>query len=170
MSFISPERPHRVLPAWIPSIFLKIHTCDSINTSWKTRIRSWLKIENFNLQHFSATPTNTSGTFGHHPLHFPGGSDSGSICPQGRRPRFYPWIRKTPWRREWLHTLVFLPGEFHGQRSLVGCSPRGHKESDRIEGVGTHTHTDSFIFIPWCLKQARTISLLISFHEEKQSQ
>ena len=35
-----------------------------------------------------------------------------------------------PWRREWLPTLVFMPGEFHGQRSLVGYSPWGHKESD----------------------------------------
>ena len=33
------------------------------------------------------------------------------------------WVRKIPWRREWLPTPVFLPGEFHGQRSLVGYSP-----------------------------------------------
>ena len=33
---------------------------------------------------------------------------------------FDPWVRKIPWRREWLPILVFLPGEFHGQRSLVG--------------------------------------------------
>ena len=32
-------------------------------------------------------------------------------------------VRKIPWRREWLPTLVFLPGAFHGQRSLVGYSP-----------------------------------------------
>ena len=31
-----------------------------------------------------------------------------------------PWVGKTPWRREWQPTLVFLPGEFHGQWSLVG--------------------------------------------------
>ena len=31
------------------------------------------------------------------------------------------------WRREWQPTPVFLPGEFHGQRSLVVYSPRGHK-------------------------------------------
>ena len=31
----------------------------------------------------------------------------------------------SPWRREWQPTLVFLPGEFHGQRSLVGYSPWG---------------------------------------------
>ena len=38
-----------------------------------------------------------------------------------------------PWRREWLSTPVFLPGEFHGRRSLVGCSPWGCKESDTTE-------------------------------------
>ena len=51
-----------------------------------------------------------------------------------RRPRFDPWVGKIPWRKEWLPTLVFLAGEFHGQRShLVGYSPLGHKESDMTE-------------------------------------
>ena len=36
--------------------------------------------------------------------------------------RVDPWVRKIPWKREWLPTPVFLPGEFHGQRSLVGYS------------------------------------------------
>ena len=40
---------------------------------------------------------------------------------------------KTAWRREWLPTPVLLPGEIHGQRSLVGYSPWGFKESDRTE-------------------------------------
>ena len=47
-----------------------------------------------------------------------------------RRLSFDSWVRKIPWRREWQPTLVFLPGEFHGQRSLAGYSPWGHKESD----------------------------------------
>ena len=34
------------------------------------------------------------------------------------------------WRRKWQPTPVFLPGEFHGQRILVECSPWGRKESD----------------------------------------
>ena len=46
---------------------------------------------------------------------------------------FDPWVGKTPWRREWLPTPVFLPGEFHGQRSLGGYSPRSRKESDTTE-------------------------------------
>ena len=37
------------------------------------------------------------------------------------------------WRRKWLPTLVFLPGESHGQRSLAGYSPWGHRESDMTE-------------------------------------
>ena len=37
------------------------------------------------------------------------------------------------WRRKWQATPVFLPGESHGRRSLVGCSPRGPKESDMPE-------------------------------------
>ena len=52
-------------------------------------------------------------------LGFPGSSD-GRVCLQCRRPRFDPWVGKIPWRREWQPTLVFLPGEFHGQRSLAG--------------------------------------------------
>ena len=62
------------------------------------------------------------------------------ICLQWRRPGFDPWIRKIPRRREWLPTPVFLTGISHGQRSLVGYSPWGRKESDTTEQL-THTHT-----------------------------
>ena len=57
-----------------------------------------------------------------------------------KRQKFHPWVRKIHWRREWLPTPVFLPGESHGQRSLVGYSPRGHKDSDTTERL-TLTHT-----------------------------
>ena len=49
--------------------------------------------------------------------------DSGLLPGSGRFPR----------RRKWLPTLVFLPGESHGQRSLAGYSPWGYKESDKTE-------------------------------------
>ena len=45
-----------------------------------------------------------------------------------RRCRFDPWVGKTPWRRKWQPTPAFLPGESHGQRSLVGDCPRDCKE------------------------------------------
>ena len=47
-------------------------------------------------------------------------SSSGSLvktCPQCRRHRFNPWVRKIPWRRKWQPTAGFLPGKFHGHRS-----------------------------------------------------
>ena len=49
-----------------------------------------------------------------------------SIC-QCRRRGFDPWVGKIPWRKKYLPTPVFLPGQFHGQRSLEGYSPWGHK-------------------------------------------
>ena len=59
---------------------------------------------------------------------------------QCRRSGFHdPWVWKIPWSREWQHTQVFLPGKFHGQRSLVGYSPWGRKESDMTERL-THTY------------------------------
>ena len=47
------------------------------------------------------------------------------ISLQCRRPVFDPWVGKIPWGREWLPIPVFLPGGFHGQRSLAVYSPRG---------------------------------------------
>ena len=44
-----------------------------------------------------------------------------------------PWVWKSPWRKKWQLTPVFLPGKSHGQRSLVGYSPWGHKDSDMTE-------------------------------------
>ena len=41
--------------------------------------------------------------------------------------------QKFPWRRKWQPTQVFLPGKPHGQRSPVGYSPWGRKESDTTE-------------------------------------
>ena len=38
-------------------------------------------------------------------------------------------VGKIPWRRKWHPTQVFLPGKSHGQRSLVGYSPKGHKRA-----------------------------------------
>ena len=48
-------------------------------------------------------------------------------------PAFDPWVGKIPWRREWLPSPIFLPGEFHGQRNLVGYSPWGRTESHTPE-------------------------------------
>ena len=54
-----------------------------------------------------------------------------------RRSKFDPWVGKISWRRAWQPTPVFLPGESHGQRSLVGYSPWGGKELDMAERLST---------------------------------
>ena len=54
---------------------------------------------------------------------------------ENKRHEFDPWVGKIPWRRTWQSTLVFLPGESHGQRSLAGYSLWGGKESDTTEAI-----------------------------------
>ena len=49
------------------------------------------------------------------------GKESSWQCRRCKRPRFDPWVGKIPWSRKLKHTPIFLPGNFHGQRSLVGC-------------------------------------------------
>ena len=88
------------------------------------------------------------------------------ICLQCRRPRFDRWIGKIPWRREWQPTPLFLPGELHGQESLVSYSPWGHKESDMTEQLTLPTNVPAFrhgIFkmvtkAKWCHKSGILIS------------
>ena len=60
---------------------------------------------------------------------FPDGSNGKESACKYRRPGCDPWVRKIPWRREWLPTPLILPGESHGQRSLVSYSPWGHKKT-----------------------------------------
>ena len=67
---------------------------------------------------------------------FPGdasGKESTCQCRRHQRRGFNPWVRKIPWRRKWQPTPVFLHEKSHGQRSLVGYSPWGHKELDTVE-------------------------------------
>ena len=54
-------------------------------------------------------------------------------CRRHRRHEFGSWVWKIPWRREWQPIPVFLPEKSHGQRSLVGYSPKSCKEVDRTE-------------------------------------
>ena len=60
--------------------------------------------------------------------------------PSTQETQVYPKVRKIPWRREWLPTLVFLHGESHGQ-NLEGYSPGNLRESGMTERAHAHTHT-----------------------------
>ena len=75
-------------------------------------------------------------------LGFPGGAEVKSVCLQCGRSGFDPWVRRIPWRRKWQPTPVFLLGESHGWRSLVGYSPTGRKESDTTERLHLVTFSD----------------------------
>ena len=70
---------------------------------------------------------------------FPGGPTEKEPTCQCRRCGFDPWVGKIPWRREWQPTLVCLPGESHGQRSLVGDSTWGRKEWITTEWLNNWT-------------------------------
>ena len=61
------------------------------------------------------------------------GKESAHQCRKRKRHEFDPWVKKIPWRRKQQPTPIFLPEESHGQRSLVGYSLWGHKESDVTE-------------------------------------
>ena len=58
---------------------------------------------------------------------FPDGSDGKESACNGKADSE---VGKISWRREWQPTPVYGPEESHGQRSLVGCSPWGGKDSD----------------------------------------
>ena len=64
-----------------------------------------------------------------------------------RRCELDPWVRKIPWRRKRQPTPVFLPEKSHRQRSLVGYSPWGRRESDTTEQLTAVT-----FFHQWMLK------------------
>ena len=102
------------------------------------------------------------------------------ICLQCNRPGFNPRYRKIPWKRERLPTPLYLPGEFHGQKSLAGCIPRDCKELDMNEqltqsqrdwrsskitqclwhtGRWVYVGTSSFFFFPFIFISWRLITL-----------
>ena len=90
------------------------------------------------------------------------------MCPNYRRPRFDPWVRKFPWKTEWQPTAVFLPGESHGQTSLVGYSPKGRTESDTTKvcvytHTYKHTHTHTEILLRSALNVQINLEILWTF-------
>ena len=71
---------------------------------------------------------------------FLGGTSGKEFACQCRRHKshgFAPCVKKIPWRRKWQLTPGSLPGESHGQRSLAGYSPWGHKESYMMKSLST---------------------------------
>ena len=95
---------------------------------------------------------------------FPGGAGGKEpACQRRRRKRhgFKPWLGKIPWRRAWQPTPEFLPGESHGQRSLVGHSPWSHKELAMTE-VTEQTCTLGVFLVLWAYFRPDNLYLFLS--------
>ena len=69
------------------------------------------------------------------------GKEYACQCRRHKKCGFNAWLRKIPRSMKWQPIPVFLPGKFHGQRSLVGYRPWCLKESDTTEHLYTHPHT-----------------------------
>ena len=78
---------------------------------------------------------------------FPGGASGKEPSCQWRRPGFSPGSGRSSGGVNGKPTPVFLPGEFHGQRSLVGYSPWGRKSQTRLKSLSLHTHIHRTIFL-----------------------
>ena len=88
---------------------------------------------------------------------FPGGASGKEPtcqCRRHKRRRFHLWVGKIPWRRRWQPTPVFLPGECHGQRSLVGYSSQGCKESDVTEARAHVSQKLGILHLPAALQES----------------
>ena len=77
-----------------------------------------------------------------HMMGIPGGSGIKNPPPKQEIQILSLGIRKSPWKRKWPLTPVFLAGKSHGQRSLVDCSPWGSKESDTTERLNNKNADD----------------------------
>ena len=95
--------------------------------------QKWLELETWSLTDYSSAQVVTDKASG-----FPAGTsgkEAACQCRRLKRCRFDPWVGKIPWKHEWQPTPVFLSGESHRQRSLVGYSPWGLKELDMTEAT-----------------------------------
>ena len=89
---------------------------------------------------------------------------------QCTRPSFYPWIRKIPWRREWLPTWVFLPGEFRVGRGAWQAIVHEVTELDTTEWL-TFNYAYTHIYLPllmlfilfWCSDFSSGIISLVNY-------
>ena len=90
---------------------------------------------------------------------WPNGKESACQC---RRHMFSPWVGKISWRKILQSTPVFLPGEFHGQRSLVGYGRIG---SQRVghDWVTKDAHMQEKLFLELSLGFLGLLSFASSF-------
>ena len=136
----------------------------NVNSLLKESLLFWF-LKNY--QHNSASIINSHLAPVQIDLELPWGLSGKESACQCRRLGLYPWVGETPWRRKWKPTAVFLPGESHGQRSLAGYSPEGHKELSMTQS----TLTSGFIFYSFnYLWEPGPKNIILKFLEINNSQ
>ena len=100
------------------------------------------------------------------------GKESVCQCKRYNRCGFNPWAGKIPWSKKWQPTPVFLPGKFHGWRSLAGYSSRGHKQLDMtghactqanlavLDGPKKWFPLEEVLWLPFCFSVLGESSLI----------
>ena len=119
-SFIATVQDQGVCRAWSPLLWLQIIFLASFSASF-----------NFASDNFLTALPLISG-FPHSLVGKESACNAGGLG-------LIPGLGRFPWRRKWQPTPVFLPGEFHGQRSLAGYSPWGRKSRTRLSDETTAT-------------------------------
>ena len=61
-------------------------------------------------------------------------------CKRHKRCRFYPWVRKIPWRKKWQPTPVSLPGESQGQKSLAAIVPGVERSQTQLKQLSLYIY------------------------------
>ena len=140
---MDPARPvDPALPVDPPLLvpYTKVHTCElthsvasnSLQLPWAVTQQAPLSVGFSRQEYWSRMPcpppgdlpdTGIKPTSPASPWYGLSGKESTCQCRRRRRHRFDPWFGRILWRREWLPAPVFLPGESHRQRSLMGYSP-----------------------------------------------
>ena len=77
------------------------------------------------------------------------GKEPACQCKRCKGHDLNPQVGKIPWRRAWQPTPIFLPGESHGQRSLVGYSPWVTQSWTRLRQLSMHTHVYIYMVPGW---------------------
>ena len=121
------------------------------STTWKKweHPRSILP-QHLNFPQVTLTCKHLSSFLHFYTVAFPSGSVVKNLRAMQETLGLIPGLGRFPWRREWQHTPVLLPGEFHGQRSLVGYSPWGPRELDTIKWLTLFTTLQTLIRCGLC--------------------
>ena len=97
---------------------------------------------------------------------FPGGPSGKESACQYRKPKKHgldPWVGKILWRRKWQPTPVFLPGKYHGQRSLEGYTPWAHRDWDMTKQLSTISQVQNnviYLLFIECQSLGKQLSIL----------